>query len=437
MSFFKEAIRDLCAKAQDVFSRSERAWLAAREAWNEDPDTQAQTILTEPQETPESTGGHMCRKNKNKTEKAEKGMGKKMLVGSSADIFIKPPEKALERALLSDGVPSDASRLVLWTDASEKCTPSHASGLTGIAVVFQHKFHWVRITARLNHFNNIAIAETQAIVYALDYAVQQSAQLGVPLRQVEIFTDSQSALMNLARTKPPKLKRKTREGALEVNKALLESAKKAMDALDAAGIGLELHWVPRGKAKGNKVADEGSRLARLAMADLVSPGHVMIEAIPNLDDKEVLQVPVEETLAYARATSAHRRLMAEGVAKMFTSQVEQPPIKPLSGKPASIESPAATQSLIPDAALYPVDLSGMKPVSENQPMLEVQHPAEPEPEPEPEPEKQATARVGLNMPRPEAAFVRDVYVPDRWAAPQTPHSNRAEDWPDVRDASRS
>ncbi|UPK96840.1 hypothetical protein LCI18_007775 [Fusarium solani-melongenae] len=289
MSFVKEAIRDLCAKAQDVFSRSERAWLAAREAWNEDPDMQAQsegTILTEPQETPESTGGRMGRKNKNK---AEKGMGKKIRVGSSVDIFVKPPDKALERALLSDGVPSDASRLVLWTDASEKYTPSHASGLTGIAVVFRHKFHWVRITARLNHFNNIAIAETQAIVYALDYAVQQSAQLGVPLRQVEIFTDSQSALMNLARTKPPKIKRKTREGALEVNKALLESAKKAMDALDAAGIGLELHWVPRGKAKGNKVADEGSRLARLAMVDLVLPDHVMIEVIPTLDDKEVLQ----------------------------------------------------------------------------------------------------------------------------------------------------
>lgn len=74
---------------------------------------------------------------------------------------------------------------------------------------------------------------------------------------------------------------------------------------------------------------------------------------------------------------------------MFTSQVEPPPIKPLSGKPASIESPAAAHSLIPDAALYPVDLMGMKPVSENQPMPEVQHPAEPEPEPEPErePEK--------------------------------------------------
>ena len=126
--------------------------------------------------------------------------------------------------------------------------------------------------------------------------------------------------------------------------------------------------------------------------------------------------------------------MAEGVAKMFTSQVEPPPIKPPSGKPASIESPGATHSLIPDAALYPVDLLGMKPVSENQPMLEVQHPAKPEPEQQPE--KQATARVGLNMPRPEATFVRDVHVPDRWAAPQSPRSDRAEGWPDVRDASR-
>lgn len=117
---------------------------------------------------------------------------------------------------------------------------------------------------------------------------------------------------------------------------------------------------------------------------------------------------------------------------MFTSQVELPPIKPLSGKPASIASPAAAHSLIPDAALYPVDLLGVKPVSENQPMLEVQHPAEPEPEQKPE--KQATPRVGLNMPRPEAAFVRD--VPDRWAAPQSPPIDRAEGWPDVRDASR-
>lgn len=297
MPFFKEAIRDFCAKAQDVFSRSERAWLAAREAWNENPDTQAQNdgaILTEPQETSESTGGRMGRKSK---DKAEKGVDRKIRVESSADIFIKSPEKALERALLSDGVPSDASRLVLWTDASEKCSHSHGSGPVGIAVVFRHKFHWVRITARLNHFSNSTIAETQAIVYALDYAVQQSAQLGVPLRQVEIFTDSQGALMNLVRTKPPKLKRKTREEALKINKTLLESAKKAMDVLDAAGIGLELHWVPRGKAKGNKVADEGSRLARLAMTDLVSPDHVMIEVIPSLDDKEVLQVPVEETLA--------------------------------------------------------------------------------------------------------------------------------------------
>lgn len=299
MSFVKEAIRDLCTKAQDVFSRSERAWHAAREAWSEDPDTQAQnvgTILTEPQETLESAGMRMGKKNKNKAENAENALGKKMRVGSPVDIFIKPSQKAIERALLSDSVPSDSSRLVLWTDASEKCSPSHVRSPAGIAVVFRHKFHWVRITARLNHFNNIAIAETQAIVYALDYAVQQSAQLGVTLRQVEIFTDSQSALMNLARG-TPKIKRKTREEVLKVNKALLESAKKAMDALEAAGIGLELHWVPRGKAKGNEFADEGSRLARLAMTDLVSPDHVMIEVIPNLDDKEVLQVPVEETLA--------------------------------------------------------------------------------------------------------------------------------------------
>ncbi|KAI8723639.1 RNase H type-1 domain-containing protein [Fusarium sp. LHS14.1] len=421
MSFIREAIRDLCAKAQDVFSRSERAWIAAREAWNEDSDTQAQNdgaVLTEPQETPESASTRMGRKNKNKTAKAEKGTGKKMRVGSSLDIFIKPPEKAIERALLSDGVSSDSSRLVLWTDASEKCSPSHAPSPAGIAVAFRQKFHWVRVTARLNHFNNIAVAETQAIAYALDYAVHQSAQLGVTLRQVEIFTDSQSALMNLARG-TPKIKRKTREEVLKVNKALLESAKKAMDALAAAGIGLELHWVPRGKVKGNMVADEGSRLARLAMVDLVSPDHVMIEVIPNLDDKEALQVPVEETLASARAASAHRRLMAEGIAKMFASQVEPPPIKPLSGKPASIESPAVAHSLIPDAALYPVDLLGMKPVPENQPMPEVQHPAEPEPEPEPEPERE---------PEKQAPS---------WAAPQFPSSDRAEGWPDVRDASRS
>ncbi|KAJ4320994.1 hypothetical protein N0V84_005575 [Fusarium piperis] len=297
MSFLKEAIQDLCAKAQDVFARSERALLAAREAWNEDPDAQTQhgsTIPAVPQETSESVGRRMGKK-KNKAEKPAKGMGKKMRVGSSAEMFIRPPDKALERALLSDDVPSDASRLILWTDASGQCGPHHIMGPAGIAVVFRHKSNWVRITARLNQFNSIVIGESQAIVYALDYAVQQSAQLGTTLRQVEIFTDSQSALMNLVRTNPPKLKRKTREEALEVNKALLQSAKRAMDVLDAAGIGLELHWVPRGKAKGNRVADEGSRLARLAMEDL--PDHVMIEVIPTLDDKRVLQVPVEETLA--------------------------------------------------------------------------------------------------------------------------------------------
>ncbi|RSL65782.1 hypothetical protein CEP53_003568 [Fusarium sp. AF-6] len=443
MSFFKDAVRDLFAKAHDVLVRSERAWIAAREAWNEDLDAQTQhdrTILTDSQETQGSAGRRMRRKNKNKAEKAVKGMGRKMRVGSSADIFIRPPEKALERALLLDDVPSDASRLVLWTDASGQYNPHKTSGPAGIAVVFRHKFNWVRITARLNQFNSIVIGETQAIVYALDYAVQQSTQLGVNLRQVEIFTDSQSALTNLGRTNPPKLRRKDREEALEVNKALLESAKRAIDALDEAGIALELHWVPRGKAKGNKVADEGSRLARLAMEDLVSPDHVMIEVIPTLDDKRTLQVPVEETLASARATSARRECMAQEVAMVLTSQAESSPIKPLSGKAASIESPAATQSPIPDVALCPVDLL----MSENQPMLEVQDAAEPEPEPEPEqePEKQATSRVGLNMERPEAAFVRDdVSVPDRWAAPETPHCDRdrdrAEGWPDVRDASRS
>ncbi|RSL92898.1 hypothetical protein CEP52_013548 [Fusarium oligoseptatum] len=442
MSFFKEAVRDLFAKAQDVLVRSERAWLAAREAWNEDTDAQTQherTILTDSQETPESAGGRKGRKKKNKAEKAAKGMGKKMRVGSSADIFIKPPEKALERAFVADCMSNDASRLILWTDASGQCSPHHTSGPAGIAVAFRHESNWVRITARLNQFNNIVIGETQAIVYALDYAVQQSAQLGVDLRQVEIFTDSQSALMNLIRTTPPKLKRKTREGALEVNKALLESAKRAIDALDAAGIGLEFHWVPRGKARGNRVADEGSRLARLAMEDLISPDHVMIEVIPTLDDKRILQVPVEETLASARATSARRECMAQEVAMVLTSQAESSPIKPLSGNAASIESPAATQSPIPDVALYPVDLL----MSENQPMLEVEDAAESEPEPEPErePEQQATSRVGLNTSRPEeAAFVRDdVSVPDRWDAPETPHCDRdrAEGWPDVRDASRS
>lgn len=300
MSFLKEAIQDLCAKAQDVFVRSERAWLAAREAWNDDPDAQTQhghTILADGKESSESAGRRMGRKSGNKAARAAKGMGKKMRAGSSTDIFIRPPEKALERALLSDDVPSDASRLVLWTDASGQCRPHHTLGPTGIAVVFRHKFDWVRITARSNQLNSIVIGETQAIMYALDFAVQRSAQLGVNLRQVEIFTDSQSAMMNLVRTTPPKFKRKTREEALEVNKTLLHLAKRAMDALDAAGIGLEVHWVPRGKAKGNRVADEGSRLARLAMADLASPDHVMIEVIPTVDDRRALQTPVEEKLA--------------------------------------------------------------------------------------------------------------------------------------------
>ncbi|KAM0431781.1 hypothetical protein ACHAPT_005031 [Fusarium lateritium] len=293
MSFLKEGFWRLYAKAQDVVDRSERAWVAACEAWNEDPGVQTQSNS---QETPESAGTRRCRKDKPRAEKAEKGMGKKMRVGSSATIFIKPHERALEHALLSDTAPSDASRLILWTDASGESKRISGS-IAGIAVVFRHMFNWVRITARLNQLNSIVIGETQAIVYALDYAVQLVGQPGVNLRQVEIFTDSQSALMNLVRTTPPKLKRKTRSEALEVNKALLQAAKSSMDALHAAGVGLELHWVPRGRVEGNRVADEGSRLARLGMEELVSPDHVMIELIPTLDDKRVLWVPVEETLA--------------------------------------------------------------------------------------------------------------------------------------------
>ncbi|KAF5026844.1 hypothetical protein F66182_1038 [Fusarium sp. NRRL 66182] len=287
----------------DLLERSERAWLAANEAWNEDrtPQTTTERAAAQapspdlPCRTPRARKAAIreqaCSAGKNQVSKPESTAP--LRLDSSTEVFIKPEAKALERAALSAEVSSSNSRLILWTDAS---IANKTSTATGCGVVLQNNFTWVRITARRFKTKTSETAELQAIDLGLEYAVQVARRTknhADSLRVLEIFTDCQAALQwlgNGGNTRRKRLKARQQEQAL-ITTNVLHTAKSKIDTLREFGVMIEFHWVPRNKVMGNILADKGAGLARLmAGGGYNKPGHVMIEYLPT-DSKKATGVP--------------------------------------------------------------------------------------------------------------------------------------------------
>ncbi|KAK2932549.1 Ribonuclease H superfamily [Fusarium oxysporum f. sp. vasinfectum] len=247
MPYVPDTILNLYAKVQGLLDRSKRSWLAACEAWNEEPPSRIATPATT-------------------TE---------VLLGPLTGIFVKPAAVALTRAQSVAGVSSDGSRLIIWADASRK------KDTTGFAVAFLTGSNWVRVTAK-GHATPTDVAELKAICLALDYAVQvtkiQKGSIDT-LRSVEVFTDSQSALGLLRVTNRPMVTAgshgnaqggnpRTKRG---VRKRTIEKVCVMVDELQEAGVMVELHWVPRGKVTGNVIADKGAAIARMGLTSYHTP----------------------------------------------------------------------------------------------------------------------------------------------------------------------
>ncbi|KAJ3527266.1 hypothetical protein NM208_g10784 [Fusarium decemcellulare] len=329
----------LVAKTQDILQRSERAWSAARQAWNEDPNTPRE-------ETRKRDAGVAEKKTEKKAEnRAKRKAAREARIGPVAQVTINSMAKALERASTAADAPKDASRLTLWTDAS--AGPQRTTPVAGCAAVFQHGLTWVRIMAQAPNFGYTHLDELQAINYALEYAEQQAGQktLGVDLRSVEIFTDCQAVLTDLRRAKLPKVKPMgRRRDASLAYRSLFAAVKLRVHGLEKAGLNLEFHWVPRNKAVGNVLAHHGATLARMQVTGLSSPDQVMIETMAIEDDKEK-QLTLHDKLAAQRTTSALRERMAQEVAAMLA-----PPVN---------SSPALTE----DVSRQAVDVSSILPAS--------------------------------------------------------------------------
>ncbi|KAF5013676.1 hypothetical protein FDECE_333 [Fusarium decemcellulare] len=322
----------LVAKTQDILQRSERAWSAARQAWNEDPNTPRE-------ETRKRDAGVAEKKAENR---AKRKAAREARIGLDAKVTINSMAKALERASTAADAPKDASRLTLWTDAS--AGPQRTTPVAGCAAVFQHGLTWVRIMAQAPNFGYTHLDELQAINYALEYAEQQAGQktLGVDLRSVEIFTDCQAVLTDLRRAKLPKVKPMgRRRDASLAYRSLFAAVKLRVHGLEKAGLNLEFHWVPRNKAVGNVLAHQGANLARMQVTGLSSPDQVMIETMAVEDDKEK-QLTLHDKLA---TTSALRERMAQEVAAMLAP--------PVNSSPALIE----------DMSHQAVDVSSILPAS--------------------------------------------------------------------------
>ncbi|KAF5647138.1 nadph2 dehydrogenase [Fusarium sp. NRRL 52700] len=280
MPYVPDTILNLYEKVQDLLDRSKRSWLAACEAWNEEPPSNIAT--------PATTTEVLVRKKRitRPKKKDPKTSSSCHRLGPSTSIFVSPAEVAVTRAQSVTGVSFDGSRLVIWADASRKKTS------TGFAVAFLNGSYWVRITEK-GHGTATEVAELEAICLALEYAVQVTKMQNEsvdPLRYVELFTDSQAALSLLKMTKRPMFSRPhgnaqgdnpgTRNG---IRKRTTEKACVMIDELDKAGVMVELHWVPRGKVIGNVIADKGALMARMGLASYHSPTDVLVELLPADD----------------------------------------------------------------------------------------------------------------------------------------------------------
>ncbi|KAF4979352.1 hypothetical protein FZEAL_4428 [Fusarium zealandicum] len=328
--FFQETISVFFAKAQKLFDKSERAWAAACDAWNEDISNQAQSPLStteEPQQT-RSTNAAVSRiESRTKQIKPEasnkpKNKAKKTArLGPLTEIVIQQHDKALNRAHMSSNCRSDNSRLILWTDASV------AGQRSGCAVAFQYGHTWVRVLARKSGTHiNPTMGELYAIDYALDYALQVALQRPSVsgLRAVEIFSDSQASLSGLSNTTRATA-RATRKKASrlkqEAQQFLDRAAKLRIEGVSAAGVELEMHWVPRGRVQGNIMADQGAKFARIEQATTLSSSeNVLLEFVTGIG-------VVGERTAINRIM-ARRTDMAKEIAAYLASPTKQTSTRP-------------------------------------------------------------------------------------------------------------
>ncbi|KAF4954558.1 hypothetical protein FGADI_5167 [Fusarium gaditjirri] len=284
MPYFPDTIFDLYVKVQDLLDRSKRTWLAACEAWNEEPPSRIATPAT-------TTEVLVCKKGTTRGKQKEpKVSSSRHQLGPLTGIFVKPAAVAVTRAQSVAGVSSDGSRLVIWADASRK------RDSTGFAVAFLTGSNWVRVAAK-GHATPTEVAELEAICLALDYAAQvtkmQKESIN-PLRSVEVFTDSQSALGLLRKANRPMATTgphgnaqggnpRTKGG---IRKRTIEKVRVMIGELQEAGVMVELHWVPRDKVTGNVIADKGAVMARMGLTSCHTPADVLVEFLP-VDEQQL------------------------------------------------------------------------------------------------------------------------------------------------------
>ncbi|KAF5593914.1 nadph2 dehydrogenase [Fusarium pseudocircinatum] len=282
MSYVPNTILNLYEKVQDLLDRSKRSWLAAYEAWNEEPPSEIATPATTQEVLVRKKG---TAKGKKKEPKINSFCRQ---LGPLTSVSIKPPGLAVIRAQSVTGVTSDGSQLIIWADASKKKTS------TGFAVAFLTGSYWVRVSEK-GHTTPLEVAELEAVCLALDYAVQvteMQEENSDPLRSVEVFTDSQSAL-RLLRTNRPMFTTGPHGNAQGDNpytkngmrKRTAEKVSVMIDELSEAGVMVELHWVPRGRVVGNVIADKGAAMARMGWTSSHSTD-VLVEFLP-VDEEQL------------------------------------------------------------------------------------------------------------------------------------------------------
>ncbi|KAM0563575.1 hypothetical protein ACHAPJ_001299 [Fusarium lateritium] len=356
MAFLRGTLIKLYTKAQDILDRSERAWLAACEAWNEEPNPQATTITTtttaaEAQQVPTSTpiptltpvpvpipapslapapapasvsvpveitkatpplikteandvsGNKVIATSRGETTASFR-------LGSSAEVFVKPSARALERAFAAD-VSNNASQLIIWTDASHG---SRRTAASGGAAAFRNGLTWVRIAERRHNVRSTELAELQAIELALEYAVQVVKQAKIhnePLKVVEIFSDSQAALIQLGQGARPRKCKGRRQEQIVATKTL-QVVEFKINVLQEAGVTMEFHWVPRDRFMGNILADAGAGLARLGIGTgFNKPDHVVIELMRKHNEEVYEMFKSERPGTFKRATVLRTRMADE------------------------------------------------------------------------------------------------------------------------------
>ncbi|KAF4499344.1 nadph2 dehydrogenase [Fusarium agapanthi] len=284
MPYVPDTILNLYERVQDLLDRSKRSWLAACEAWNEEPPSRIATPATTTEVLVHKKGITRPKKKKPKTSSSCHHLG------PLTSIFVKSAAVAVTRAQSVAGVSSDGSRLVIWADAS------NTKDSSGFAVAFLTGSNWVRVTAK-GRGTSTEVAELEAICLALDYAVQVTKMQNEtvnPLRSVEVFTDSQSALGFLRMTNRPMVTTEPHGNAQVSNpntkkgirKRTIEKVCVMIDELREVGVMVELHWVPRGKARGNVIADEGAAMARMRLTSYHTPNNVLVELLP-VDEQQL------------------------------------------------------------------------------------------------------------------------------------------------------